>query len=147
MKKILLISILSIFLLSCSSDDEKEKLWDQKIIGLSYIANLESNTQLTIEFLSTENVRLTFKEPNGSLFKNDFTYSRNKTAANDIITIESGVDNWSATRDHYFTGMISPDGKNITYSGNFDPLTIYIYPKIGPYSIASVKKGTIFKRS
>lgn len=141
MKNIILLSLLSIILLSCNKDENKE--FNGNIVGMSYTNQDNQINLTTFSFISDKEVKITAKTFNGKDLKGSsvYIYSKEVLSNNSIkITIPS-VYGYSS---HYFTGIIAATGKEMVYTGSFNPLYIIINKGFSSESLTEINEGTVF---
>ena len=136
MKNIILLSLLSIVLLSCNKDENKE--FNGNIVGMSYTNQDDTGFLTTFSFISDKEVKITAKISNGETLSgfSVYLYSKETLSNNSIkITIPDIYTNSS----YYFTGIIAATGKEMVYTGSFNPL----YIKINK-GFTEINGGTVF---
>lgn len=140
MKNIILLSLLSIVLLSCNKDENKE--FNGNIVGMSYTNQDNQRFLTTFSFISDKEVKITAKnygkEIKGSSV---YVYSKEALSNNSIKITIPGVYGYSS---HYFTGIIAATGKEMVYTGSFNPLYIIINKGFSSESLTGINEGTVF---
>lgn len=141
MKNIILLSLLSIVLLSCNKDENKE--FNGNIVGMSYTNQDDQIYLTTFSFISDKEVKITAKTFNGKDLKGSsvYVYSKEVLSNNSIKITIPGVYGYSS---HYFTGIIAATGKEMVYTGSFNPLYIIIGKGFSSKSLTKLNGGTVF---
>ena len=120
MKNIILLSLLSIILLSCNKDENKE--FNGNIVGMSYT----NYSGIIFTFSSDEKVIITAKTSSPKdrdIFRAELPYYKDLLNDKIRITIPDTYIQNDSTR-HYFIGIITGTRKEMTYTGPFKRLLI-----------------------
>lgn len=140
MKNIILLSLLSIVLLSCNKDENKE--FNGNIVGMSYTNQDDQINLTTFSFISDKEVKITAKYYGKDLKGSSvYVYSKEVLSNNSIKITIPGVYGYSS---HYFTGIIAATGKEMVYTGSFNPLYIIINKGVSSESVTEINEGTVF---
>lgn len=143
MKNIILLSLLSIVLLSCNKDENKE--FNGNIVGMSYTNQDDQIYLTTFSFISDKEVKITAKTFNGKDLKGSsvYIYSKEVLSNNSIKIIIPDIYTYKNS-SHYFTGIIAATGKEMVYTGSFNPLYIIIGKGSSSESVSIINEETVF---
>ena len=136
MKNIILLSLLSVVLLSCNKDENKE--FNGNIVGMSYTNQDNQNLLTTFSFISDKEVKITAKTDHGEDLGGFSVYIYSKEALSNS-SIKITIPNIYTSSNYYFTGIIAATGKEMVYTGIFNPL----YIKINK-GFTEINGGTVF---